>query len=150
MKIGRIFLSVMGLLTRGLITVVALILIYRLGFQAYDFGYRVFSEPPVTNYGDGVELVVVVPMGAGAFEIGRTLERTGLIRDAKLLVAQELLSEYHGKLQPGTYKFSTSMTADEMIEKMAAGETMDSEEESGEVSSNSIVSENVGAQIDSQ
>ena len=47
------------------------------------------------------------------------LEKKGLIEDAKIFVVQELLSNYRGKLQAGTYILDTGMTPDEMMEILA-------------------------------
>ena len=62
---------------------------------------------------------MVVDDGDSVYQIGRTLESRGLIRDAKVFVVQEKLSNFSGKLQPGTYILNTSMTPDEMMEILA-------------------------------
>ena len=54
--------------------------------------------------------------GDSVYQVGRTLESRGLIRDAKVFVVQEKLSNYSGKIQAGTYILNTSMTTDEMLE----------------------------------
>ena len=42
-----------------------------------------------------------------------------LIKDAKVFVVQESLSNYKDKLQSGTYILNTSMTTDEMLAVLA-------------------------------
>ena len=70
-----------------------------------------------------------VTSGKSAKEVGQLLESKGLIRDAKLFALQERISDYHGKIQPGIYTLSSSMTADEMLAIMtAAAETEESQE----------------------
>ena len=64
-----------------------------------------------------------------AMEVGKMLEERGLIRDANLFVLQELLSENHGKMQPGIYDLSTAMTAEEMMDVMAADAPKEGEED---------------------
>lgn len=59
---------------------------------------------------EGRDITVVVEEGDSVYQIGKTLESRGLIRDAKVFVVQEKLSNYSGKLQPGTYILNTSMT----------------------------------------
>ena len=102
-------------------------MIYRLAFKAYDFGYRVFAEPAVAE-GTGIDVVVQIPLGSDASEIGKILKNAGLINDDKLFVAQELLSEYHGKLEPGTYSLNTSMTSEEMMAAMSPATEESTEE----------------------
>ena len=53
-------------------------------------------------------------------DIGKNLQEKGLIRDANLFFVQELLSENHGKINPGIYDLNTSMKSDEMLAIMAA------------------------------
>ncbi len=127
MKIASIVMSIVGLLFRLLVTLVALVLIYRLGSSAYEFGYRVFSEPPVSTYSVR-EIGVVIPDGSSAQDIGGILERAGLIRDSRLFVVQERLSAWHGKLQSGSYMLNTGMTAEEIMQVLA-GENEEEEED---------------------
>ena len=127
MKIGKAILSVLAILCRILICLFLILMIYRLAFKAYDFGYRVFAEPAVAE-GTGIDVVVQIPLGSDASEIGKILKNAGLINDDKLFVAQELLSEYHGKLEPGTYSLNTSMTAEEMMAAMSPATEESTEE----------------------
>jgi len=96
---------------------------------AYDYGYRIFTEAPV-SLGEGRIISVSVEDPVSVREVGDMLQERGLIRDAKLFVIQELLSEYHGKIQPGIYDLSTAMTAEEMMAVMA--ENAPDEEETQE------------------
>lgn len=96
------------------ILVVIVYFIQKLGVTAYGYGYRVFSEEPMTT-GSGTDVSVTIPLGSSAMDIGKILEERGLIRDAKLFYIQEKLSAYRGKLKPGTYTLNTSMTAEDMM-----------------------------------
>ena len=71
---------------------------------------------------------VAIVEGKSVMEIGQILEEKGLIRSAYLFYLQEMVSSYHGKLQPGVYELSTAMTPEEMIEIMAASYTEEVEE----------------------
>ena len=53
------------------------------------------------------------------FEAFKILKSKGLIKDAKVFVVQESLSNYKDKLQSGTYILNTSMTTDEMLAVLA-------------------------------
>lgn len=85
---------------------------------AYDYGYRIFTEAPV-SLGEGRIISVSVEEPVSVRAVGSMLAERGLIRDANLFVIQELLSENHGKIQPGIYDLSTAMTAQEMLAVMA-------------------------------
>ena len=93
--------------------------VYETAVKAYDYGYRVFAEEPV-SVGEGRTISISVGAGDSVRDIGKNLEEKGLIRDANLFFVQELLSEYHGKILPGIYDLSTSMTNDEMLEIMSS------------------------------
>lgn len=94
------------------------VFVFRASAQAYDFGYRVFADKPVSVTG-GRTITVGIAEGAEIKDIAQMLEEKGLIEDADLFVVQELLSAYHGEILPGIYDLSTSMTAEEMLAVMS-------------------------------
>lgn len=130
MKIGSFFVNVAAMLVRLLIVLVLLSSIYKLGFKAYDFGYRVFAEEAMTGE-PGRDIEVTIPPGSSAMDIGEILEVSGLIRDKRLFFVQERLSEFHGKLSPGDYTLNTSETPRDMMEIMARDDSEEEEEEGG-------------------
>ena len=62
-------------------------------------------------------------------ELGEMLQHKGLIRDSKIFILQEMLSEYRGKEAPGIYDLSTAMTAEEMLAVMCMEPVVEEEEE---------------------
>ena len=82
-----------------------------------------YKRQAMDNEENGRDVTVVIKEGDSVYQIGKTLKKKGLIDDAKIFVAQEMLSSYKGKLQPGTYILSTSMTPDEMMEILARENT---------------------------
>ena len=98
--------------------IVAAVVLY-IGKTAYYFGYNIFYQQPMDSEEEGRDVTVAVEEGDSVYQIGRTLESRGLIQDAKVFVVQEKLSNYSGKLQPGTYILNTSMTPDEIMEILA-------------------------------
>ena len=102
--------------------------IFRFATEAYDYGFSVFAEEPVST-GEGRTISVYVEDGDSPKDIGEMLQEKGLIRDANLFMIQELLSENHGKIQPGIYDLSTSMTAQEMLAVMGAEPETEEEDE---------------------
>ncbi len=129
-NIKRILLGVINLAVRLCILAAVCVIIKKVCVLSYEYGYRVFSEAPITE-GEGVDKDIEIPMGSSALEIGEILQKSGLIRDSKLFFIQELLSSYRGDLKPGTYTLNTSMTAEEMMRVMS-GEAAKEEEEEGD------------------
>ena len=133
MSIKGIIGSTVELIIKIVILVFAATYIMRAATAAYDYGFRIFTEEPV-SLGEGRTISVSVQEPVSAREVGEMLEERGLIRDANLFVIQELLSENHGKMQPGIYDLSTAMTAEEMMDVMAADAPVEGEEDTGEES----------------
>lgn len=109
------FVSISFSILVALLVVVGLV---KLGTFCYDFGYRVFTEAPVSKE-PGRDVVVQITADMSESDIGKALEDKGLIRDGKLFLAQLKLSAYSGDLLPGIYTLNTSMTAKEMMVIMA-------------------------------
>lgn len=103
--------------------------IFRFSAMAYDYGYRVFTEEPM-SLGEGRTISIYIENDQSVMDVGNMLQEKGLIRDAKLFFVQELLSEHHGNIQPGIYDLSTSMTPEEMLAVIA--QKPETEEESEE------------------
>lgn len=86
---------------------------------AYDFGYRIFTEEPVSNP-PGITYTVTLTEETTPKQVAEALEDYGLVRDKNLFYIQYLLSSYKDELTPGNYELTTAMTADEMLAVMAA------------------------------
>lgn len=127
MDIKQFLGALVAMIFRIAIAAAVIVVVFRFAVQAYDFGFRIFAEPPVSE-GSGRTVSVVVLEGNDAADIGKMLEEKGLIRDDKLFYVQERLSNYHNMIQPGVYELSTAMTIEEMInvmggEEISSGET---------------------------
>ena len=134
MRARRVAWSIVRFIFGLVISIVIMMLVYRFALDAYDFGYRIFAETPVSPE-PGLTMSVEIVEGKSVMEIGEILEGKGLIRDAYLFYLTEMFSTYHKKLQPGVYELSTAMTPEEMMGVMAANATEELEEE--EISGNS-------------
>ena len=106
---------------------VIMMFVYRFALNAYDYGYRIFDEEPMSPE-PGLTKSVAIVEGKSVSEIGKILEDKGLIRSATLFYLQEMFSSYHKKLQPGVYELSTAMTPEEIMALMSA-ENAGSEED---------------------
>ena len=93
--------------------------------MAYEFGYKVFADEPM-SVNNPKTISVGVAEGADVSDVAKMLEEKGLIADARLFRIQEFLSAYHNKIQPGYYDLSTGMTSAEMLQIMS--EPSDNEE----------------------
>ncbi|MCR4740780.1 MAG: endolytic transglycosylase MltG [Lachnospiraceae bacterium] len=117
MKARELAVSFIGTVIRIAIIVVAAMFIYNLGKQAYDFGFRIFTEKPVDEE-PGRDVIVTVTEAEGLTDIAKILEEKGLCRDWKLFFLQAKMSEYKDDIVPGTYTLNTSMDTDKMLMKL--------------------------------
>lgn len=120
-------------ITTAIVKVIVFVLIvkYVIGIAttAYDFGYRVFAEEPVSAE-PGITYTVELSEETTPRQVAEALEDYGLVRDKNIFYVQYLVSSSKGKLMPGNYELSTAMTADEMLEIMSSSYV--EEEEDGE------------------
>ena len=119
MNSKEVVVSIFSTVFKIVLAIIIVMLVYKWSLTAYEYGQRVFNEPPMT-VGDGRTITVIVEEGDGAKEIGATLEKNGLIRDADLFRIQEMLSAYKDKMKPGVYELNTSMTSEEMMAIMSS------------------------------
>ena len=119
MNSKEVVVSIFSTVFKVVLAVIIVMLVYKWSLTAYEYGQRVFNEPPMTA-GEGRTVTVVVEEGESAKEIAEDLEMNGLIRDANLFRVQEMLSAYKGKMKPGVYELNTSMTTEEMMAIMSS------------------------------
>ena len=125
--------AVIEAVIKVIVVAVVVMFVFRTATTAYDFGYKVFADKPVSVSG-GRTITVGIAESASVKDIAQMLEEKGLIEDARLFVVQELLSAYHGEILPGIYDLSTSMTAEEMLAVMStpAEESKEEDDDVGE------------------
>ena len=123
MKTRDIIFSVVGTILKAVFAVLVVMFLYKGTIMAYDYGYRIFKEDPMTQ-APGLDIEVQITMGKSVKEIGEILVNKGLIRDANLFYLQNIVSEYKDKLIPGVYTLNTAMTMQEMM-KIMSTETED-------------------------
>lgn len=120
-RVGAAGVAVAGGVFRIVLYVCVVVLIIWIGKSTYQFGYEVFNQQPMSP-GEGQEVTVVIRQDASVYKIAKTLESKGLIKDAKVFYVQEKLSNYRGKLRPGTYLLSTAYTPGRIM-GILAGDT---------------------------
>ena len=100
------------------VVVVAVMLVYRAGTIAFEYGERLFGETAVDET-PGRDVVINISEGDSVSDVGKALEDAGLIRDKTLFVIQEKLIGYKNGIQPGVYTLNTSQTIEQMLQLMS-------------------------------
>lgn len=118
MNIKEIIGSIFSIAVKVVLVCMAAMFIMKYAKEAYEIGYRVFTESPVDT-GKGRIASITVGESTSTYEVGEKLVEAGLVRDARVFFLQELASESHGKIKPGKYDLNTNMAAEEMIQIMA-------------------------------
>lgn len=115
------FYRVINVFIKIIVYTLIIFFIYKGAVYAYDFGFSVFSAKPIDEE-PGKDVTITIAEDTSSYKIGEILESNGLIRDARVFWVQEMLSEEHGKLNPGIYTLNTSMTVQDMIQAMSPDE----------------------------
>ena len=121
MDVRSIAVGFIGFVIRGVVLILLVMTVYKAGQKAYDFGFRIFTEEPMTA-APGRDVSVTIAQGDSLMDVGKMFEEKGLIRDAKLFYVQKKCSVYDKDIQPGFYTLNTSMTADDMFAIIAGRE----------------------------
>ena len=122
MDVKQFLGAVSATIIKIVVAAVIIVAVFRLAVYAYDFGFQVFADVPLSE-GEGRTVSVVISEGLGNRELAKMLEQKGLVKDANVFYIYDLLSDYRKKeLKPGTYELSTAMNAEEILEIMCAGD----------------------------
>lgn len=114
MKKQNAVYSVLSRITKLLIAIMIIMLIYVAALKSYDLGYRIFAERPV-SMAPGTDVAVEIKEGMGSSSIADMLEEKGIIRDALIFKIQNQFSHYKGSFRAGTFTLNTSMTNEEIM-----------------------------------
>lgn len=116
MDVKQLLGAIVGMVVRIALAAVIITAVFKLAVGAYDFGYQVFADIPVSEEGQGWTVSISVTEGQDSKAVADLLEQRGLITDARVFYIQERLSkEYKDKIRPGTYELSTEMSTEEML-----------------------------------
>ncbi|WP_187374351.1 endolytic transglycosylase MltG [Murimonas intestini] len=128
MKTKNTASAILFTILKIVILVLIVLALIAIGKKAYDFGYKVFAQETVSDP-PGKDVVVTIPDGMDAGDVGKLLEEKRLILDADVFRVQEFLSKYHNKIKPGTYTLNNSWSADMMLEVISGTDETESESE---------------------
>lgn len=131
MTLKKIVFKIVSISFSILVMLLIVIGLIQLGTLCFNFGHRVFMEPPVAE-APGTDISVEVTSDMSEHDIGMMLKDKGLVRDGNLFYAQLKLSAYSGKLRAGTYTLNTSTSARDMMAVMATVPVDDTETEEPE------------------
>ena len=130
MNVKSLIAAVCGTILKVAAAVWIIMIIYRGAIMAYDYGYRVFEEPAMSE-GEGRVVSVTVTENMSPKEMGQLFLSKGLIRDDRLFVLQYYFSEFRKDLKTGDFEFSTAMTVEEMMEAMTKEPVVEPAEPAG-------------------
>lgn len=119
--------AILSMIVRIALSAVIIFTVFRFAVSAYEIGYQVFADIPISQ-GEGRTISVVVTEDQKPMALAKALEQKGLVADANIFFFQELFSDYRGEIKAGTYELNTAMTAQEMI-KVMCGVDEEAEEE---------------------
>lgn len=127
-NIRQLLVSFTGTIVRLAVLAVCVLVVYKAGKYAFDFGFRIFTEEPMSPI-PGRDVAITIVQGDSLMDTCNMLEEKGLVRDAKLAWIQKKVSVYDGDIEPGFYTLNTSMTAEEMYAIIAGSSQEDGEAE---------------------
>ena len=119
---------VTGMILKAILMILLVLLLFFAGRRAYAFGYQVFSQEAMSDP-PGKKVAVTVTKDMSFDEIAALLKDRELIRDKNVFSMQYMLSEYKGKIEPGSYVLNTSQTADEMLKVLSRADEKETETE---------------------
>ena len=128
MKLTQILATILSAIVKIAIAIWIVNFIYTKTLAAYDFGYRVFTEAPISP-APGRDITISYTEGKSYKALAKNLEEKGLVRDYKLAMVQMYVSVYKDKIKPGSYTLNTSMTTEDMMKAMCPDLNDEEEEE---------------------
>ncbi len=99
---------------RVLVNIIIILLLIQVFTMAYNFAYKVFTDNCM-NPQDNKEIQFVIKPDTSTIEIVDDLIADGLVEGKYVMLVKIYASSYHGKLKPGTYALTRSMTQDEIL-----------------------------------
>lgn len=114
------------LVLQTLVNVIIILVLIQAFTFAYNFSYEVFTDS-CANPTSSREVSFEIQPDSTTMEIVDALVEQGLVQDKYVMLAKVYLSSYHGKMMPGTYVLSPSMTQDEILKAITGSGTEEEE-----------------------
>lgn len=126
MESNRISMKIISISLKVIVVAVLVMVLYKGTTTAYSYGYAIFNDVPMEEK-PGTEVSITIDKDTSPREIGNILESQGLVENGFVFYIQTKLVEKGKEIKPGRYDLNTSMTAEKMIQVMAAGEQEETE-----------------------
>lgn len=125
---NKVVLQLVKISARMLVLVILFALAVVVGRGSYQMGYRIYTEPAMSDSNSAKAVSVQITEDMSDREIARLMEESGLCKSEVLFFAQLQLSEYKNRIKPGLYTLSTDMRAEDII-AILGGKNPDEETE---------------------
>ncbi|MFF4507340.1 endolytic transglycosylase MltG [Streptomyces sp. NPDC001401] len=94
------------------------------------FGYHFYQDrfgpaPDYAGAGNGKQVTVVIPKGAGGYAIGQKLEDAGVVKSVAAFVSAQQSNPDGKKIQDGVYTLQKQMSAASAVELMLSNKSRD-------------------------
>ena len=127
MKLSKVALRLLNISIIAMVWLLAILFLYRVGLYAYNFGYRVYTEPPMSSVENSRDMLVTIN-DTDLSTVAEIIYEKGLVDDQKLFYLQLLISQAgvkdsdKNKIKAGVYTMNTAMTYKEIIATMCYSE----------------------------
>ena len=123
MKLSKVALRLLNISIIAMVWLLAILLLYRVGLYAYNFGYRVYTEPAMASHENSRDMLVTIN-DTDLSAVAEVIYEKGLVDDERLFYVQLLISQAgikegsKGEIKAGVYTMNTAMTYKEIIATM--------------------------------
>ena len=123
MKLSKVALRLLNISIIAMVWLLAILFLYRVGLYAYNFGYRVYTEPAMASHENSRDMLVTIN-DTDLATVAEVIYEKGLVENEKLFYLQLLISQAgvkegdRGKIKEGVYTMNTAMTYKEIIATM--------------------------------
>lgn len=121
MNVKQLLGAITGMIIKIAIAAVVIVLVFRAAVFAYDFGFQLFADIPVSE-GDGRTVSVTLSQMQDLNDVADLLEEKGVIRNATAFKISAKLSECDDRIAAGTYELSTAMSMEQILQMLCAQE----------------------------
>lgn len=131
MSAKKIIGTVINVSFEIILLALVVIAVYNCGIKAYDFGYSIFTQGPVSAE-PGEDILIKISDSDSEYDVAKLLKTKGVIKDANVFFTQLKLQSSSTKIVPGEYTVNTSMNFERIIETITGKKDSSSEESSKE------------------
>ncbi|MBQ9155602.1 MAG: endolytic transglycosylase MltG [Eubacterium sp.] len=94
--------------------------------EARKIGYAVFADQAYDNSASATESLITVTEGESLLNIAKDLERTGIVKNARITALSFRTMEGYDRIKPGEYILRASMKPSQIMEIITRAEDEES------------------------